>query len=102
MLTKDQKITLLQATVLQLKGRQLDFEKLSREVAINYPDPLTFNFAYNLHTDFITQDTIPYLLVEWYPEIKSKDREVKDKARTLWMQTKLNLDTIVMLPWKGK
>jgi uncharacterized hydrophobic protein (TIGR00271 family) len=102
MLTKEQKISLLEAEIQILKGRQLDFNKLSREVEINYPELITFNFAYNLHTDFISTDTIPFLLLEWNPETTKKTQLIRQEALTAWMKEKLNLDTVVVLPWKGR
>ena len=102
MLTKDQKINLLEAEIQILKGKRLDFTKLSKEVEINYPELLSFNFAYNMHTDFISTDTIPFLLLEWNPETSIQHRTSRQKMLTQWMKAKLNLDTVVVLPWKGR
>jgi len=98
-LNKDERIAYLEKEVTSLsrfKRNEIPFERISREVQLNYEDIRGFGFAQTVISDFKTIDTIPEFNVIWNDSI-SKDKRVKDEEKLKnWLQFKLNVDTLLI------
>jgi hypothetical protein len=79
---------------MQKSNRIVKFDKLAKEIQLNYENVAEVSFADVIKSNFENMDTIPTFSVKWKPEISSEDKNAKLKKLEGWLSYKLNLDNI--------
>jgi uncharacterized hydrophobic protein (TIGR00271 family) len=79
---------------MQKSNRIVKFDKLAKEIQLNYENVAEVSFADVIKSNFENMDTIPTFSVKWKPETSSEDKSEKLKKLEGWLSYKLNLDNI--------
>lgn len=83
--------------IADLKSRlkEFPFVQISEEAKINYKGLQSISYANKISTDFNQIDTIAVFTTQWYDSVPKTNEEF-DKLQ-LWLKTRLNLDTLVVV-----
>ena len=94
---KESKIKFLEKQITDFKVKELRFEKINKEVKINYNEIIRVSYYNKITTDFTTSDTIPVVAIVWDEKHSKKDRN-SDKIKIKeWLKLRLKLDTLVVI-----
>lgn len=81
----------------KIESNLIPFEQVTKEVQINYEALEKFSYAYELTSNFKTTDTVSVFSVKWdNSKIKNRDIQKEEDKLGRWLQTKLQLDTLVV------
>ncbi|MEM7370175.1 MAG: DUF389 domain-containing protein [Bacteroidota bacterium] len=91
----------LDQEIVLLSQDTSDFTSLKTEINILFPDLQTFIFAEEgIQSDLKTgQDTLPLILTKWNRKVPMRTRARHQKKLGTWLQEKMNLDTIKVVPF---
>jgi uncharacterized hydrophobic protein (TIGR00271 family) len=94
LLSKDREIFELKNQMNKSKETQFQFEKIAKEVKINYENVVEVAYSKMIKTDFNSVDTIPVIYLKWN-EKTAKSQIAKDEAKIKqWMLAKLEIEKL--------
>ncbi|MBZ9629044.1 DUF389 domain-containing protein [Psychroflexus sp. CAK57W] len=82
---------------MQKSNRIIQFDRLAKEIQLNYNTVAEVSFADVIKSNFENMDTIPTFSIKWKPETDSEEKETKLDQLEDWLAYKLNLDNISVL-----
>jgi len=80
---------------LKLRLKEFPFLQISQEAKINYKGLQSIGYANKISTDFNKIDTIAVFTTQWYDSVPNTKEEYSKLK--LWLKTRLNLDTLIVL-----
>ncbi|WP_299778471.1 DUF389 domain-containing protein [uncultured Formosa sp.] len=101
LLSQTQKISYLEKRVGQLQyleEKTIPFEKILKEVHINYDNLDLFSYSPVISSNFEKIDTIPVFGIRWKADKNLKEEAINKEQDKLerWLKFKLNLDTLIV------
>lgn len=99
LLSSQEEIRMLQQKINLLGTYSKDamlFQKISKEVAINYPSVQQVSFANELQSNFKKIDTIPTFRIIWKKDVKEKSKEEQVKKLKEWLSERLETNKLVI------
>lgn len=91
---KNERISYLEKTILNLQRHEIPLKYLSLELAIEYDSLAKFSFAKAVESDFKTTDTIPTFMVQWKEGTDIAERQKNQEKMAKWLKVRLQLDTV--------
>ncbi len=91
-LDKDEKIRILENEISKLNS--VPFEKLSKEVKINYEEIDVFAYSREISTNFEKIDTLTVFSVTWKKNTTASQKEKAKSKLGEWLKIHLKLDTL--------
>lgn len=82
---------------MQKSNRIIQFDRLAKEIQLNYNTVAEVSFADVIKSNFENMDTIPTFSIKWKPETDSEEKKTKLDQLEDWLAYKLNLDNISVL-----
>ncbi len=94
---KDTRIVALENEIKRMNNAQNDFERISEEVRLNYPDISSISFANSVNKDFITQqvDTVAVYNIRFADStLTAADKNTVKQRLVNWLSYRLKTNAI--------
>ncbi len=95
--SKDERIRFLEKERSNYFENKIPFLKISEEAKINYEGLEEISFSHQLKTNFSKVDTLAVFNVKWFDSIPKKTVKTEEVKLKKWLQTRLSLDTLVVI-----
>lgn len=99
LLSSQSRIKLLQkeVAILGQYSKNADkFQKISKEIAINYSNIVSVSFANELQSNFKTIDTVPIFRLQWKKDIKPEQKKEDSEKITKWLRERLDSKKVIV------
>lgn len=93
---KDRKIERLQSKIQKNQSDKQDFNKISKEISLVFPEMKELSFYNKFNTNFSATDTIPVFEFSWDSNIDTTAQSDKNKRLAQWLKFRMELDTLVL------
>lgn len=94
--SKEEKINLLEAELLRITKNEIPFSQICKEIKISYTGVENISYAMEMNSDFIHLDTVSVFNIHWFDSIPEDNIITENESLKLWLQTRLELDTLVL------
>jgi uncharacterized hydrophobic protein (TIGR00271 family) len=91
---KDQRISELENTLRRYYDNEVLFDRVVKEIGINYTDLKKVSFAREYVSDFEKIDTTNVISVTWKDSINKSQRKIQEEKLKAWMETRLKVKNI--------
>ena len=91
---KEIRISKLEKDLRRYYDNEVLFDRVVKEIGINYGGLKKVSFAQELVSDFEKIDTANIISVKWKPLVSKKQRRQDEKKLKEWMEARLNLKNI--------
>lgn len=88
---KDLRISELEKDLRRYYANDVRFDRIIKEIKINYEDIEEIGFAREFISNFEKMDTLNIISVKWGKGVSGKQKSQKEKTLQEWLQTRLNL-----------
>jgi uncharacterized hydrophobic protein (TIGR00271 family) len=91
---KDQRISELETVLRRYYDNEVLFDRVVKEIGINYTDLQKVSFAREYVSDFEKIDTTNVISVTWKNSINKRQRKIQEEKLKAWMETRLKIKNI--------
>ena len=91
---KDLRIEELEKDLRRYYSNEVRFDRILKEIQINYDDLKSISFAREYRSDFEKMDTINIVSVQWKNKVRNKNRRDQEKKLKEWLEQRLNIKNI--------
>lgn len=91
---KDIRIRELESQLRRYYDEQVMFDRVVKEIEINYSDLRQVSFAREFRSNFKKIDTVNILSVKWKVKVKRRDQNRQEKKLKEWMELRLKLNNL--------
>ena len=91
---KDLRISELEKILRRYYDNEVMFDKVVKEIGINYSDLKEVSFAREYISNFKQIDTANIISVRWKLKVNKRDQKQQEKRLKEWMETRLNLKNV--------
>ncbi len=91
---KDLRIDELEKDLRRYYANEIHFDRILKEIQINYDDLQSISFAREYQSDFEKMDTLNIVSVRWKPKVRNKSKKDQEEKLKLWLQQRLNIKNI--------
>jgi hypothetical protein len=91
---KDQRISELETVLRRYYDNEVLFDRVVKEIGINYTDLQKVSFAREYVSDFEKIDTSNVISVTWKNSINKRQRKIQEEKLKAWMETRLKINNI--------
>lgn len=93
---KDLRIDELEKDLRRYYANEIRFDRILKEIQINYDDLQSISFAQEYRSDFEKMDTINIISVKWKAKVKNKSKKDQEKKLKEWLEQRLKIKNIEM------
>lgn len=91
---KDQRISKLEKNLRRYYDNEVFFDRVVKEIKINYNDLKSVSYAREYVSDFEKIDTSNVITVQWKALVSKRQRRIQEEKLKKWMQIRLKLKNI--------
>lgn len=91
---KDFRISELEKDLRRYYSNEVHFDRITKEIEINYDDLASISFAREIRSDFKKLDTTNIVSVKWKAKVSKKNQREQEKKLKEWLQQRLKLKNI--------
>lgn len=91
---KDFRISELEKDLRRYYSNEVHFDRITKEIEINYDDLASISFAREIRSDFKKLDTTNIVSVKWKAKVSKKNQKEQEKKLKEWLQQRLKLKNI--------
>ena len=91
---KDQRISKLEKNLRRYYDNEVLFDRVVKEIKINYNDLKSVSYAREYVSDFEKIDTSNVITVQWKAVVNKRQRRIQEEKLKKWMQIRLKLKNI--------
>lgn len=91
---KDQRISELEKNLRRYYDDEVFFDRVVKEIKINYNDLKSVSYAREYVSDFEKIDTSNVITVQWKALVNKRQRRIQEEKLKKWMQVRLELKNI--------
>lgn len=91
---KDFRIGELEKDLRRYYSNEVHFDRITKEIEINYDDLASISFAREIRSDFKKLDTTNIVSVKWKAKVSKKNQKEQEKKLKEWLQQRLKLKNI--------
>ena len=91
---KDLRIEELEKDLRRYYSNEVRFDRILKEIQINYEDLKSISFAREYRSDFEKMDTINIVSVQWKNKVRNKIRRDQEKKLKEWLEQRLSIKNI--------
>ena len=91
---KDHRISELEKNLRRYYDNEVLFDRVVKEIKINYNDLKSVSFAREYVSDFEKIDTSNVITVQWKALVNKRQRRIQEEKLQRWMQERLKLKNI--------
>ena len=100
LMQKDAEIEELLTKLAKFENKSVDFEMISKEIRIQYPEADRFSYATALEDNGSGLiDTLPTLMVSWKPTVPQSEKVKRTEQMKMWLQVRLKSDSVRVMPY---
>lgn len=91
---KDLRIDELEKDLRRYYANEIHFDRILKEIQINYDDLQSISFAREYRSDFEKMDTINIVSVKWKAKVRNKSKKDQEKKLKQWLEQRLKVKNI--------
>lgn len=91
---KDLRIDELEKDLRRYYANEVHFDRIVKEIQINYDNLQLISFAREFRSDFEKMDTINIVSVKWKNKVRNKVRKDQEKKLKQWLEQRLKIKNI--------
>jgi hypothetical protein len=91
---KDLRINELEKDLRRYYANEVHFDRMIKEIQINYTDLQEISYAREFVTNFEKMDTLNIVSVKWKAKVSNRQKKQQEEQLKAWLQTRLNLKNI--------
>lgn len=91
---KDLRIDELEKDLRRYYANEIHFDRILKEIQINYDDLQSISFAREYRSDFDRMDTINIVSVKWKAKVRNKSKKDQEKKLKQWLEQRLKVKNI--------
>jgi uncharacterized hydrophobic protein (TIGR00271 family) len=91
---KDLRIDELEKDLRRYYANEIHFDRILKEIQINYDDLQSISFAREYRSDFDKMDTINIVSVKWKAKVRNKNKKDQEKKLKQWLEQRLKIKNI--------
>ncbi len=91
---KDLRIDELEKDLRRYYANEVHFDRILKEIQINYDDLQSISFAREYRSDFEKMDTINIVSVKWKNKVRNKNKKDQEKKLKEWLEQRLKVKNI--------
>ena len=91
---KDDRINELEQTLRRYYDNEVLFDRVVKEIGINYSDLKNVRFAREYVSDFEKIDTLNVISVSWKGGVSKRQKKIQEEKLKAWMETRLKIKNI--------
>lgn len=91
---KDIRISELEKDLRRYYSNEVHFERMIKEIQINYGDLQQISFAREYVSNFEKMDTLNIVSVKWKNKVSNRQRKLQEQKLQEWLQARLNIKNI--------
>jgi uncharacterized hydrophobic protein (TIGR00271 family) len=91
---KDLRIDELEKDLRRYYANEIHFDRILKEIQINYDDLQSISFAREFRSDFEKLDTINIVSVKWKAKVRNKSKKDQEKKLKQWLEQRLKVKNI--------
>ncbi|MGA9269601.1 MAG: DUF389 domain-containing protein [Lutimonas sp.] len=91
---KDLRIDELEKDLRRYYANDIRFDRILKEIQINYDDLQSISFAREYRSDFEKMDTINIISVKWKAKVRNKNKKDQEKKLKEWLEQRLKIKNI--------
>lgn len=91
---KDLRIDELEKDLRRYYANEIHFDRILKEIQINYDDLQSISFAQEYRSDFEKMDTINIVSVKWKAKVRNKNKKDQEKKLKQWLEQRLKVKNI--------
>jgi hypothetical protein len=88
---KDLRISELEKDLRSYYTNEVHFDRVVKEIQINYAELEKVGFAREYITNFEKMDTLNIITVKWKKNVSNRQKKDQEEKLKAWLQTRLNL-----------
>jgi uncharacterized hydrophobic protein (TIGR00271 family) len=91
---KDLRIDELEKDLRRYYANEIHFDRILKEIQINYDDLQSISFAREYRSDFERMDTINIVSVKWKAKVRNKSKKDQENKLKQWLEQRLKVKNI--------
>ncbi len=91
---KDLRIDELEKDLRKYYANDIRFDRIIKEIQINYDDLQSISFAREYRSDFEKMDTINIISVKWKAKVRNKNKKDQEQKLKEWLEQRLKIKNI--------
>jgi uncharacterized hydrophobic protein (TIGR00271 family) len=91
---KNLRIDELEKDLRRYYANEIHFDRILKEIQINYDDLQSISFAQEYRSDFEKMDTINIVSVKWKAKVRNKSRKDQENKLKQWLEQRLKVKNI--------
>ncbi len=91
---KDLRINELEKDLRRYYTNEVHFDRMIKEIQINYSDLQEISFAREFISNFEKMDTLHVISVKWKGKVSNRKKKQQEEQLKTWLQTRLNLKNV--------
>ncbi len=91
---KNLRIDELEKDLRKYYANEIHFDRILKEIQINYDDLQSISFAQEYRSDFEKMDTINIVSVKWKAKVRNKSRKDQENKLKQWLEQRLKVKNI--------
>jgi len=91
---KDLRINELEKDLRRYYANEVHFDRMIKEIQINYVDLQEIRYAREYVTNFEKMDTLNIVSVKWKAKVSNRQKKQQQEQLKAWLQTRLNVKNI--------
>jgi uncharacterized hydrophobic protein (TIGR00271 family) len=91
---KDLRIDELEKDLRRYYANEIHFDRILKEIQINYDDLQSISFAQEYRSDFEKMDTINIVSVKWKAKVRNKSKKDQENKLKQWLEQRLKVKNI--------
>jgi len=91
---KDLRIDELEKDLRRYYANEIHFDRILKEIQINYSDLQSISFAREYRSDFEKMDTISIVSVKWKAKVRNKSKKDQEEKLKQWLEQRLKVKNI--------